>query len=136
MKIRYENKNKIGDIYLHDFYIDEFAYNDLDRKIKMKLINKYINEELCFKFSQILFCEINGVVKISGEGEEIIDWYEVPAEPQYIDYTKMTLPIGIMLVKASRTSIKIYCEEIEVEGKQEIIDSQARWQNVRRNFAE
>ena len=48
----------------------------------------------------------------------------------------MTLPIGIMLVKASRTSIKIYCEEIEVEGKQEIIDSQARWQNVRRNFAE
>lgn len=136
MKIRYENKNKIGDIYLHDFNIDEFAYNDLDRKIKMKLINKYINEELCFKFSQILFCEINGVVKISGEGEEIIDWYEVPAEPQYIDYTKMTLPIGIMLVKASRTSIKIYCEEIEVEGKQEIIDSQARWQNIRRNFAE
>ena len=106
--IDYDNKNKINDLYLHDFNIKEFIYNDLDKYIIMKTVSEYLKKEINFKFIKVSLCEINGMGRLHDESGDIIDWYELSDEPQLFDYYKDIRPVGIMIVKSSITTIKIY----------------------------
>ena len=116
--IDYDSKNKINDLYLHDYNIKEFIYNDLDKYIIMKTVSEYLKKEINFKFINVSLCEINGMERLHDESGDIIDWYELSDEPQLFDYYKDIRPVGIMIVKSSITTIKIYCEKIEVEEKE------------------
>lgn len=118
MTITYDNKEKFGELYLHDFRIKEFNYNDLDKCIIMKTVSEYLKKEIFLKFINISFCEINGMERSNDKSGDIIDWYELSEDPRFFDYFHNIKPIGIIIVKASITTIKIYCEKIEIEEKE------------------
>lgn len=46
MIVTYNNKEKIGDLYLHDFNIKEFIYNDLEKSISVRATSGYIKKEI------------------------------------------------------------------------------------------
>ena len=115
MEITYDNKSKIGDLYLHDFRIMEFTYNDIDKYISMKTVSDYLKKEIEFQFLNVSLCEINGMERLHDESGDIIDWYELSDEPHLFNYYKDIRPVGIMIVKSSITTIKIYCEKIIIE---------------------
>ncbi len=118
MIITYNNKEEFGNLYLHDFKITEFNYNDLDRYITMTLTSEYLKKTIHLNFLNVLYCKIDGMEGLKGEPAYIIDWYELSDEPKIILYSEKVRPIGVMFVKASITSIKIYCEKIDVEEKE------------------
>lgn len=114
MNITYSNKDKIGDLYLHDFIIIDFNFNDLDKIIKMQVRSEYLKKQINFKFLNVMFCEIFTIEKYS-DSTDIIDWYELPEKKELIDLKNNIHPVGIIFVKALMDTIKIYCEKIEVE---------------------
>lgn len=131
MIITYDNKEKIAELYLHDFRIKEFKYNDFEKSITIIAISEYIKKEAYFKFKNILSCEITG--EKSKGGIDILDWYELtdykhPTDNPYYndkyfdaDYEKQYRnfkPVGMGLVKSSWDTIRIYCEKIEFEEKE------------------
>ena len=118
MIITYNNKEEFGNLYLHDFKITEFNYNDLDRYITMTLTSEYLKKTIHLNFLNVLYCKIDGMEGLKGEPAYIIDWYELSDEPKIILYSEKVRPIGVMFVKASITSIKIHCEKIDVEEKE------------------
>lgn len=115
MTITYKNKTEFEDLYLHDFNIKEFNYNDLEKNITMRATNGYIKKEIYFKFTNVLLCEITG--EEHRGGIDIIDWYVLPENEKVIALNKPFQSVGIALIKASMDTVKIYCEKIDVEEK-------------------
>ena len=82
MIITYNNKEEFGNLYLHDFKITEFNYNDLDRYITMTLTSEYLKKTIHLNFLNVLYCKIDGMEGLKGEPAYIIDWYELSDEPK------------------------------------------------------
>ena len=58
MTITYKNKTEFEDLYLHDFNIKEFNYNDLEKNITIRATNGYISDE------------VKRLPRVSGPGRE------------------------------------------------------------------
>ena len=113
MTITYNNAYELNNIYLHDFRISNFEYNEYDKSINMILFSDYEKKQYKFTFMSIVFCELTGIEKL-GDSVDIIDWYSIKESEKFmnINGTKM---VGLEIIKASMDTVKIICETIEME---------------------